>query len=138
MSDPIAQTENATAQPAAMAAAPQHAAMSGSQSGPVAPGASRQSEALEAQAGPTGSGANSLPPRQAAPLWAAVGLTLARDLRLAFRKRGQLVQPLVFFAIVTTLFPLGISPELSRLRDVAYHVSTKRDLKEKTCPDKSH
>jgi heme exporter protein B len=49
----------------------------------------------------------------------AARLTLARDIRLAFRKRGQLVQPLAFFAIVTTLFPLGISPELSRLRDVA-------------------
>src|SRR5215475_8487180 len=46
-------------------------------------------------------------------------LILARDIRLALRKRGQLVQPLAFFAIVTTLFPLGISPELSRLRDVA-------------------
>src|ERR1041384_7875253 len=50
---------------------------------------------------------------------AAAQLMLARDIRLAFRKRGQLVQPLAFFAIVTTLFPLGISPELSRLRDVA-------------------
>ena len=49
----------------------------------------------------------------------AARLTLVRDIRLAFRKRGQLVQPLAFFAIVTTLFPLGISPELSRLRDVA-------------------
>src|SRR5215475_1997788 len=49
----------------------------------------------------------------------AARLTLARDIRLALRKRGQLIQPLVFFAIVTTLFPLGISPELSRLRDVA-------------------
>ncbi len=49
----------------------------------------------------------------------AARLMLARDIRLAFRKRGQLVQPLAFFAIVTTLFPLGISPELSRLRDVA-------------------
>ena len=57
--------------------------------------------------------------RAPTPLLTAVGLTLARDLRLAFRKRGQLVQPLVFFAIVTTLFPLAISPELSRLRDVA-------------------
>ena len=49
----------------------------------------------------------------------AARLTLARDIRLALGKRGQLVQPLAFFAIVTTLFPLGISPELSRLRDVA-------------------
>src|SRR5215813_2297100 len=50
---------------------------------------------------------------------AAARLMLARDIRLALRKRGQLVQPLAFFAIVTTLFPLGISPELGRLRDVA-------------------
>lgn len=46
-------------------------------------------------------------------------LMVARDVRLAFRKSGQLVQPLAFFAIVTTLFPLAISPELSRLRDIA-------------------
>jgi heme exporter protein B len=44
---------------------------------------------------------------------------LTRDLKLAFRRRSQLVQPLAFFAIVTTLFPLGISPDLSRLREVA-------------------
>jgi heme exporter protein B len=44
---------------------------------------------------------------------------LARDLTLAFRRRSQLVQPLAFFAIITTLFPLGISPDLSRLREVA-------------------
>lgn len=49
----------------------------------------------------------------------AAVLMLARDIRLAFRKRGQLIQPLVFFAIVTTLFPLAISPELSRLREAA-------------------
>jgi heme exporter protein B len=57
-------------------------------------------------------------PAMTAPLQAAK-LVLARDLKLAFRKRGQLIQPLVFFAIVTTLFPLGISPQLSQLRDVA-------------------
>jgi heme exporter protein B len=54
----------------------------------------------------------------AAPL-AAARLALMRDLRLAFRKRGQLVQPLVFFALVTLLFPLAISPELARLREIA-------------------
>lgn len=53
------------------------------------------------------------------PALEAARLVLARDLRLAFRRREQLVQPLAFFAIVTTLFPLSISPELSRLRDVA-------------------
>lgn len=49
----------------------------------------------------------------------AAWLVLVRDLKLAFRKSGQLVQPLAFFAIVTTLFPLAVSPQLSRLREVA-------------------
>ncbi|MGO9804707.1 MAG: heme exporter protein CcmB [Steroidobacteraceae bacterium] len=49
----------------------------------------------------------------------AARLVLLRDLTLAFRRRGQLIQPLAFFAIVTMLFPLGVSPELSRLREVA-------------------
>jgi heme exporter protein B len=50
---------------------------------------------------------------------AAAGLVIQRDLRLAFRKPSQLVQPLVFFVIVATLFPLALGPELGRLRDVA-------------------
>jgi heme exporter protein B len=49
----------------------------------------------------------------------AARLVVERDLRLAFRKRAQLVQPLLFFVIVTTLFPLAVTPELSRLRDSA-------------------
>ena len=49
----------------------------------------------------------------------AARAVLARDLKLAFRKRGELVQPLAFFAIVTTLFPLSITPELARLREIA-------------------
>lgn len=49
----------------------------------------------------------------------AARLVVERDLRLAFRNRGQLLHPLLFFAIVTTLFPLALSPEPSRLRDVA-------------------
>jgi heme exporter protein B len=50
---------------------------------------------------------------------AAFGQVLSRDLKLAFRRPDQLLQPLVFFAMITTLFPLGISPELSRLREIA-------------------
>jgi heme exporter protein B len=49
----------------------------------------------------------------------AAWLVLSRDLRLAFRKREQLAQPLAFFAMVTMLFPLSITPELSRLREIA-------------------
>jgi heme exporter protein B len=51
--------------------------------------------------------------------FAAARLALRRDLTLAFRKPAQLVQPLAFFALVTLLFPLAISPELSQLRVVA-------------------
>jgi len=49
----------------------------------------------------------------------AVRLVLERDLRLAFRRSGQVVQPLAFFAVITLLFPLSLTPELSRLKDVA-------------------
>ncbi len=56
---------------------------------------------------------------QAASALAAVRLVLERDLRLAFRRSGQVVQPLAFFAVITLLFPLSLTPELSRLRDVA-------------------
>lgn len=50
---------------------------------------------------------------------AAARLTLLRDLQLAYRKPAQLLQPLAFFALVTMLFPLAISPEVARLREVA-------------------
>ena len=49
----------------------------------------------------------------------AARLVALRDLRLAFRKPSQLLQPLMFFMIVATLFPLSLSPEMSRLRDAA-------------------
>jgi heme exporter protein B len=50
---------------------------------------------------------------------AAARLVALRDLRLAFRKPSQLLQPLMFFMIVATLFPLSLTPEMSRLRDAA-------------------
>lgn len=53
------------------------------------------------------------------PWTQAVLLVLQRDLLLAFRRGGELVQPLAFFAVVATLFPLALTPEMSRLRDVA-------------------
>jgi heme exporter protein B len=51
--------------------------------------------------------------------WEAFVLVVARELRLNFRRPEQLIQPLVFFLIVTTLFPLGLSLQLSALRDIA-------------------
>jgi heme exporter protein B len=52
-------------------------------------------------------------------VWAAMSLIMRRELCLSFRRPGQLLQPLVFFLIVTTLFPLGLSPLPSLLRDMA-------------------
>ncbi len=49
----------------------------------------------------------------------AFGLMLRRELALSFRRRDQLLQPLVFFLIVTTLFPLSLSVQLSMLREMA-------------------
>ena len=49
----------------------------------------------------------------------AFGLMLRRELALSFRRRDQLLQPLVFFLIVTTLFPLSLSVQLSLLREMA-------------------
>jgi heme exporter protein B len=51
--------------------------------------------------------------------WRAMTLIVRRDLCLSFRRPEQLLQPLVFFLIVTTLFPLGLSVQLSLLRDMA-------------------
>jgi len=51
--------------------------------------------------------------------WQAVTLILHRDLCLSFRRPEQLLQPLVFFLIVTTLFPLSLSVQLSLLKDMA-------------------
>ncbi|MTI13791.1 heme exporter protein CcmB [Sansalvadorimonas verongulae] len=39
------------------------------------------------------------------------GVVLKRDLHLAFRNRGDLINPLVFFMLVATLFPLGVGPD---------------------------
>jgi heme exporter protein B len=53
------------------------------------------------------------------PALHAAWLVLSRDLRLAFRRPGEIVQPLLFFAIIATLFPLAITPEKSQLVVVA-------------------
>jgi heme exporter protein B len=46
-------------------------------------------------------------------------LLVQRDLRLGMRRPGEWLQPLVFFLVVTTLFPLATDPQMSRLRDIA-------------------
>jgi heme exporter protein B len=49
----------------------------------------------------------------------AFALLVRRELCLSFRRPDQLLQPLVFFLIVTTLFHLGLNLQLSLLRDMS-------------------
>lgn len=44
---------------------------------------------------------------------------LLRDLRLGFRHRSELINPLLFFLIVVTLFPLALGPEKITLQQHA-------------------
>ena len=44
---------------------------------------------------------------------------LERDLLLAVRGRGEIANPLLFFVIVVSLFPMGVSPERDTLRLLA-------------------
>ncbi|MDR0577666.1 MAG: heme exporter protein CcmB [Candidatus Accumulibacter sp.] len=44
---------------------------------------------------------------------------IARDLRLALRRRADIAAALFFFVIVVSLFPLGVGPEPERLREIA-------------------
>ena len=41
-----------------------------------------------------------------------------RDLKLAFRRWSEFANPLLFFAVVTSLFPLALSPEQALLQSV--------------------
>lgn len=54
-----------------------------------------------------------------AGLFAHMRAVFARDLRLAARKPAEVATPIIFFVIVTSLFPLGIGPEPTRLAAVA-------------------
>ena len=44
---------------------------------------------------------------------------LKRDLMLAVRHRGEIANPLLFFVITASLFPMGVSPERDTLRLLA-------------------
>ena len=44
---------------------------------------------------------------------------LRRDLTLALRTRSEIANPLIFFVIIVSLFPLAVSPEAGLLRTVA-------------------
>ena len=54
-----------------------------------------------------------------AAMTVALAATIKRDLTLLLRRRSDVINPLVFFALVITLFPLGISPAPSLLSEIA-------------------
>jgi len=44
---------------------------------------------------------------------------ISQDIRLAYRRRSEVATPLMFFILVITLFPLGLSPQPELLRNIA-------------------
>ncbi len=52
-------------------------------------------------------------------LGVAFGATLVRDLNRVRRRRGDVLNPLVFYALAVSLFPIGISPEAELLAVMA-------------------
>lgn len=57
--------------------------------------------------------------RPAIGMGALFAATLKRDLKLSLRRKSELVNPLIFFLMVITLFPLGVSPEPGFLAELA-------------------
>lgn len=51
--------------------------------------------------------------------WKTFSNVLKRDLKVAVRNKGDIFNPLVFFVIVITLFPLGIGSESQTLTRIA-------------------
>ena len=44
---------------------------------------------------------------------------LRRELQVALRRKGDVLNVLVFFVVVASLFPLGVGPEPNQLRAMA-------------------
>lgn len=53
----------------------------------------------------------------------AFAFIVRRELRLALRRKGDVLNVLVFFVVVASLFPLGVGPEPEQLRAMAAGVT---------------
>lgn len=51
--------------------------------------------------------------------WLLFGAVFTKDVKLAFRQRAEIVNPILFFLIVISLFPLAIGPEPGLLARMA-------------------
>ena len=49
--------------------------------------------------------------------WSAVWSLLRRDLRIALRERSDLAQPVLFFVVVVSMFPLSVTPDQQLLQN---------------------
>lgn len=56
---------------------------------------------------------------QSVSTFEAFRATLKRDLLIAFKRRNDLLNPVMFFLIVVSLFPLGVSPDPAELTRIA-------------------
>ena len=56
---------------------------------------------------------------QAATTGQAFRATLKRDLIIAYKRKNDVLNPFMFFLIVATMFPIGISPDPDRLGEIA-------------------
>lgn len=54
-----------------------------------------------------------------AAVFEAAKLVFKRDLTLAMRRWDEVTQPLIFYVVVTTLFPLATTPDLAQLRTIS-------------------
>ena len=52
-------------------------------------------------------------------LWHAFMAIIQRDLVLAFRRRSELLNPVLFFIMIASLFPLGVTPDEGPLKMMA-------------------
>ena len=52
-------------------------------------------------------------------LFQAFGAVIKRDLLLAYRHRSELINPIAFFVMVITLFPLALGAEIALLKRIA-------------------
>src|SRR6187402_194871 len=57
--------------------------------------------------------------RSAPSFWSLFWATFKRDLILAFRHKGEMINPLVFFLIAVSMIPLGLGPEKALLMRIA-------------------
>jgi len=51
--------------------------------------------------------------------WLLFSAVFSKDVKLAFRQRAEIINPILFFLIVISLFPLAIGPEPGLLNRIA-------------------